>query len=292
MPPRKRRHKPTDEPESGSSDSEVRGCHTAAAGGGWSPSSGGRLLLLGPPNMPPIHCRSSVQGHEEGGGRLKRVRGSGPGANPLVSTFFAAPVPAAAAAGRTLADLELDAVEGEEGGGLRDLLASLPEKAAVAKAAARAEHAARLPRWWAQLRSGHSLLLYGWGSKHDLLQRFAREQARDGACFTVNGLYPGLNAKQARPAATAAAAAAAAAAACAFCAAECRAARPAAAKGRRSACRNVENPRFRAPTSSAPHPPILITPGADVGGGGAQGHQASRLPRPQPRRSAGLAGRR
>ena len=51
-------------------------------------------------------------------------------------------------------------------------------------------------RWWAQLRSGSSLLLYGFGSKHDLLTSFAKEWTTDGACFAVNGLHPGLTAKQ------------------------------------------------------------------------------------------------
>lgn len=51
-------------------------------------------------------------------------------------------------------------------------------------------------RWWAQLRAGNSLLLCGFGSKYDLLNAFAREWMADGACFTVNGLHPGLTAKQ------------------------------------------------------------------------------------------------
>lgn len=48
----------------------------------------------------------------------------------------------------------------------------------------------------AACRAGNSLLFYGFGSKHDLLQRFARSETADGACITVNGLSAGLTAKQ------------------------------------------------------------------------------------------------
>lgn len=46
--------------------------------------------------------------------------------------------------------------------------------------------------------AGNSLLFYGFGSKHDLLQRFARCEAEDGACLLVEGLTPGMTAKQVR----------------------------------------------------------------------------------------------
>ncbi|EFN52388.1 hypothetical protein CHLNCDRAFT_26858, partial [Chlorella variabilis] len=85
-----------------------------------------------------------------------------------------------------------------EEGGLRDLLASLPERHPESKAALRRRQHAQFGRWWAQLRAGNSLLLYGFGSKHDLLSRFARQQTGDGACLAVNGLHPGLTAKQVR----------------------------------------------------------------------------------------------
>lgn len=45
-------------------------------------------------------------------------------------------------------------------------------------------------------RAGNSLLFYGFGSKHDLLQKFARSETADGACLVVNGFTPGLTAKQ------------------------------------------------------------------------------------------------
>lgn len=45
-----------------------------------------------------------------------------------------------------------------------------------------------------------SVLLRGFGSKHDLLNKFAKACAKNGASFTVNGLHPGLTAKQVRSA--------------------------------------------------------------------------------------------
>lgn len=125
-----------------------------------------------------------------------------PAASHLVSSFFQGHA-AVAGSRRTLADLQLEGLAGETGddaaaASLRDLLAALPERHAAEKAALRRRLAAQFGRWWAQLRTGNSLLFYGFGSKHELLQRFAREQLGrgDGACLAVNGLQPGLTAKQ------------------------------------------------------------------------------------------------
>lgn len=150
---------------------------------------------------------------DEGRGRgrkgKRRRGGSGRAASPaapaaashLVSSFFQGHA-AAIGSGRTLADLQLGALAEEAGdeaaASLRDLVAALPERHATEKAALRRRLAAQFGRWWAQLRAGNSLLFYGFGSKHELLQRFAREQLGhgDGACMSVNGLQPGLTAKQ------------------------------------------------------------------------------------------------
>jgi hypothetical protein len=112
----------------------------------------------------------------------------------MVSTFFRDQH--VKGSSRTLADLGLDAA-GEEGESLRELLASLPERHRPEKAALRRRQHEQFGRWRAQLRAGNSLLLYGFGSKFELLSRFAREQARDGACLAVNGLQPGLTVRQA-----------------------------------------------------------------------------------------------
>lgn len=142
---------------------------------------------------------SSSEGEDDQGGRRKRHRRggcSGAGAGGLVSSFFQHQ--GVVGSKRTLADLQLDAAV--EGGGeedtLRTLLQQLPERHPNEKAALRRRHHAQFGRWWAQMRAGNSLLLYGLGSKYDLLNRFAREQTGDGACFTINGLHPGVTAKQ------------------------------------------------------------------------------------------------
>ncbi len=51
------------------------------------------------------------------------------------------------------------------------------------------------PRWWQLLQSEFSLLLYGFGSKKDLLEDFARKTLTDGGVVVVNGFFPGLTAK-------------------------------------------------------------------------------------------------
>ncbi|KAL4449034.1 hypothetical protein ABPG77_007751 [Micractinium sp. CCAP 211/92] len=143
------------------------------------------------------------KGKKRRGGRGHAASPAGPpAASHLVSSFFQGHA-AVAGSRRTLADLQLEGLAGETGddaaaASLRDLLAALPERHAAEKAALRRRLAAQFGRWWAQLRAGNSLLFYGFGSKHELLQRFAREQLGrgDGACLSVNGLQPGLTAKQ------------------------------------------------------------------------------------------------
>ncbi|PSC69977.1 Origin recognition complex subunit 2 [Micractinium conductrix] len=126
-----------------------------------------------------------------GGGRARAFKA----ATDLTSTYFQGQ-DVGAGSGRTLADLAIDVGTQEEG--VRSLLASLPERHAPQKAALRKRQHAQFGRWWAQLAAGHSLLLYGFGSKYELLQQFAQEQLGrgDAACLAVNGLQPGLAAKQ------------------------------------------------------------------------------------------------
>ena len=47
----------------------------------------------------------------------------------------------------------------------------------------------------ARAREGFSLLLYGFGSKRALLERFAAEALLDGGVLSVNGLCRGLSAR-------------------------------------------------------------------------------------------------
>ena len=80
----------------------------------------------------------------QGGRPAKAARGRGgapAGAGRLVSSFFQAQKDVGST--RTLADLDLGAAEGEEES-LREYLASLPQRNAAAKAAARARHEAQV----------------------------------------------------------------------------------------------------------------------------------------------------
>jgi origin recognition complex subunit 2 len=133
---------------------------------------------------------------DEGGRPAKAARGGSggtAGAGRLVSTYFQAQKDVGSS--RTLADLQLGAAEGEEES-LREYLATLPERNVAAKEAARQRHEAQFGRWWAHLRAGNSLLLYGFGSKYDLLEKFAHEWTKDGQCVKINCLQPGVTAKQ------------------------------------------------------------------------------------------------
>lgn len=81
------------------------------------------------------------------GGLTKVPRGSGgaAGAGRFVSSYFQPQKDVGSS--RTLADLELEAAEGEEES-LREYLASLPERNAAAKEAARKRHEALVGGAW------------------------------------------------------------------------------------------------------------------------------------------------
>lgn len=52
---------------------------------------------------------------------------------------------------------------------------------------------AYFPQWEAELDAGFNLLLYGYGSKRRLVNRFVKRLAKRGHCSVVNGYFPGLN---------------------------------------------------------------------------------------------------
>jgi len=127
--------------------------------------------------------------HEAGGQHRQRKRNKAARAG-IVSTFFGG---GTGGSHRSVADLHLAGVDETS---LQNTIAGLPERLPNEKNALRARHAQEFGRWWAQWRAGHSLLFYGFGSKHALLQKFARACCGDGACLTINGLHPGLTARQ------------------------------------------------------------------------------------------------
>lgn len=56
-------------------------------------------------------------------------------------------------------------------------------------------HKRRSRHFYLQLRAGFSVLLYGLGSKKNLMKRFAREWLSDGPVIVINGYCPTLNLK-------------------------------------------------------------------------------------------------
>ncbi|BEI84693.1 hypothetical protein CcaverHIS002_0500940 [Cutaneotrichosporon cavernicola] len=52
---------------------------------------------------------------------------------------------------------------------------------------------AYFPQWEAELEAGFNLLLYGFGSKRRLVNRFVSRLGERGHCSVVNGYFPGLN---------------------------------------------------------------------------------------------------
>ncbi|GMK58516.1 hypothetical protein CspeluHIS016_0505480 [Cutaneotrichosporon spelunceum] len=51
---------------------------------------------------------------------------------------------------------------------------------------------AHFPQWEAELGAGFNLLLYGFGSKRRLVNRFVQRVSARGHCAVVNGFFPGL----------------------------------------------------------------------------------------------------
>lgn len=78
---------------------------------------------------------------------------------------------------------------------VRELLGRLPAGHLNERAALMRNLSNEYARWWQLLQSEFSLLLYGFGSKKDLLEDFARRSLTDGGVVVVNGFFPGLTAK-------------------------------------------------------------------------------------------------
>jgi origin recognition complex subunit 2 len=124
------------------------------------------------------------------------------------SGYFQRKAPASEASRLSLADLGLDLQSTE---GLRALLAKLPTKHHNLKEQLLVDHKVQFPSWRFELRfaarsfsatpmsqtgcfcilcrQGFSLLLYGVGSKRQLLDAFAQETLTDGGVLVVDGLH-------------------------------------------------------------------------------------------------------
>ena len=78
---------------------------------------------------------------------------------------------------------------------VRELLGALPVGHLNERARLTRDLADEYSGWWQLLRSEFSVLLYGFGSKKELLEDFARRALTDGGVVVVNGFFPGLTAK-------------------------------------------------------------------------------------------------
>ena len=78
---------------------------------------------------------------------------------------------------------------------VRELLGRLPVGHLNERARLTRDLADEYSGWWQLLQSEFSVLLYGFGSKKELLEDFARRTLTDGGVVVVNGFFPGLTAK-------------------------------------------------------------------------------------------------
>eukprot|EP00842_Homolaphlyctis_polyrhiza_P006823 jgi/Hompol1/72/HPOL_004282-RA len=56
-------------------------------------------------------------------------------------------------------------------------------------------HRLRFPQWYFELDAGFNLLLYGFGSKRQMLQDFAHEVLCDAPVVVINGFFPSISLK-------------------------------------------------------------------------------------------------
>ena len=56
-------------------------------------------------------------------------------------------------------------------------------------------HRQRFPQWVAELNAGFNILLYGFGSKRELLQDFAKTHLNDAPVVVINGFFPTITLK-------------------------------------------------------------------------------------------------
>ncbi|EFJ14392.1 hypothetical protein SELMODRAFT_120496, partial [Selaginella moellendorffii] len=79
---------------------------------------------------------------------------------------------------------------------LRAALAQLVPKHQVEQARLLDSYKESYPHWFFQLKCGFGLLMYGFGSKRQLLEDFGSTALTDGAAVVVNGFLPTINFKQ------------------------------------------------------------------------------------------------
>ncbi|NXY06022.1 ORC2 protein, partial [Pteruthius melanotis] len=75
---------------------------------------------------------------------------------------------------------------------LHDLLKKAPLAYAAEIRDLNQQHESLFSRWMLQLHLGFNIVLYGLGSKHDLLEKFRTSLLQDSVQLVVNGYFPGI----------------------------------------------------------------------------------------------------
>ncbi|GBM77351.1 Origin recognition complex subunit 2 [Araneus ventricosus] len=94
---------------------------------------------------------------------------------------------------RTLSNLKLERTNIEE---LQKILKSLPDPHKKEKEALFKNYQSQFQKWTFLLHEGFNILLYGVGSKQNILNSFCKECLSDSLYVVVNGFFPSLTIKQ------------------------------------------------------------------------------------------------
>ncbi|KZT36641.1 ORC2-domain-containing protein [Sistotremastrum suecicum HHB10207 ss-3] len=144
--------------QDGESEDEINGLRS-------SPLKGkGKAVILDKSSPPPLH-RSSFEAYFEAFSKKSITSSS-------AYSFLVPPLPTSF-----------------------DLSSVMPQNAAICDRIEE-QHAQDFPRWLLEMQEGFNLIFYGYGSKHDILGRFAREAcAKRGDVAIINGTSPSCGIK-------------------------------------------------------------------------------------------------
>ncbi|CAO3590168.1 unnamed protein product [Absidia cylindrospora] len=87
---------------------------------------------------------------------------------------------------------QLPALEPQQ---FQTILETAPTKHGQERLKLTAHHEQHFPQWLFELRSGFNLVFYGYGSKRQLINKFAMQVMTDGPLIVVNGFFPSITIK-------------------------------------------------------------------------------------------------
>ncbi|CAO3598040.1 unnamed protein product [Absidia cylindrospora] len=77
----------------------------------------------------------------------------------------------------------------------QSILEAVPTKHGPELAKLTAHHEQHFPQWFFELQSGFNLVFYGFGSKRQLINKFAMQVMKDGPLIIANGFFPTITIK-------------------------------------------------------------------------------------------------